>query len=114
MENRPFYLAVHRQVADLLRRGCVRTSFEFAKLLYSLDPWSDPHGALLHLDFLAIKSGMHQWLIDVFSLFAEKKGDPRRIVPSVLPGWTYARALALMIAENAEKSVSPQCCSMKL
>ncbi|KAJ3542667.1 hypothetical protein NMY22_g3426 [Coprinellus aureogranulatus] len=104
VENRPFYLAVHRQVADLLRRGCVRTSFEFARLLYSLDPWSDPHGALLHLDFLAIKSGMHQWLIGVFGLFSEKKGDPQRMDPSLLPGWTYARALALRIVEDAEKS----------
>ncbi|KAF6754099.1 transcriptional repressor TCF25-domain-containing protein [Ephemerocybe angulata] len=104
VENRPFYLAVHRQVADLLRRGCVRTSFEFAKLLYSLDPWSDPHGSLLHLDFLAIKSGMHQWLIDVFDLFNGEKGDPGRINPSLLPGWTYTRALALRVAELSDKS----------
>ncbi|KAJ2915984.1 hypothetical protein MD484_g4437, partial [Candolleomyces efflorescens] len=98
VENRPFYLAVHRQVADLHRRGCVRTSFEFAKLLYSLDPWSDPHGALLHLDFLAIKSGMHQWLLDVYGLFDGKNSESRRINPSLLPGWAYARALALRVA----------------
>ena len=50
--------------SDLQRRGCVRTAFEFARLLYALDPWTDPHGALLHLEFLAIKSGMEEWMLD--------------------------------------------------
>ncbi|KAG6852281.1 hypothetical protein C0991_001354 [Blastosporella zonata] len=59
VENRPFFLAVHRQmVADLQRRGCRRTTFEFARLLYSLDPWANPHGTLFHLNLLDLKGGM--------------------------------------------------------
>ncbi|KDR71096.1 hypothetical protein GALMADRAFT_229747 [Galerina marginata CBS 339.88] len=108
VENRPFFLALHRQITDLQRRGCVRTSFEFARLMYSLDPWNDPHGSLLHLDFLAIKAGMYQWLLDVYEVFAERqaKGDGQtnnRLNPSLLPGWAYARALALRISEDASK-----------
>ncbi|KAJ7705832.1 hypothetical protein B0H14DRAFT_2647207 [Mycena olivaceomarginata] len=38
IEHRPFFLAVHRQTT------------------LSLDPANDPHGALLHLDFLAVKT----------------------------------------------------------
>ncbi|TFY74297.1 hypothetical protein EWM64_g9715 [Hericium alpestre] len=103
VENRPFYLAVHRYVIDLARRGAHRTAFEFARLLYGLDPWTDPHGALLHLDFLAIKAGMHQWLLDIFSLFdaqtlAEKSGSnvlAGRVSVLALPGWAYSRALAI-------------------
>ncbi|KAJ4484000.1 transcriptional repressor TCF25-domain-containing protein [Lentinula lateritia] len=109
VENRPFFLALHRQASDLQRRGCMRTAFEFAKLLYSLDPWGDPHGAVLHLDFLALKAGMSQWLLDVFALFevnfAENPSTSPaqkslRVDPSVLPGWAYAKALALKLSDK--------------
>ncbi|KAH8999479.1 DUF654-domain-containing protein [Lactarius akahatsu] len=103
VENRPFYLALHRHVIDLQRRGIYRTAFEFARLLLSLDPWSDPHGVYLHLDFLAIKSGMHSWLLSFSQLFAPVvskasglEGSQSSQMPVIaLPGWAYARALAL-------------------
>ncbi|KAF8623167.1 hypothetical protein AX17_007523 [Amanita inopinata Kibby_2008] len=112
VENRPFFLAIHRQITDLHRRGCVRTAFEFARLLYSLDPWTDPHGALFHLDLLALKApGMGQWLLDVYDVFASRRryrgkgkdGGDARMDPSVLPGWAYSRALAMWMAEDAKK-----------
>ncbi|KAJ7683568.1 transcriptional repressor TCF25-domain-containing protein [Mycena rosella] len=106
IENRPFFLAVHRQTTDLQRRGCVRTAFEFARLLLSLDPANDPHGALLHLDFLAVKTGMGQWLLDMFDLYSARRLQPQtkdaRADPSLLPGWSYARALALRISDKAK------------
>ncbi|KAF9501695.1 DUF654-domain-containing protein [Pleurotus eryngii] len=113
VENRPFFLAVHRQVIDLQRRGCVRTAFEFARLLLSLDPWEDPHGALFHLDFLALKAGMGSWLLEMYDLHASKTNSSpessktgrqsARLNPTVLPGWLYARALALRYDEDARK-----------
>ncbi|KAF9037062.1 transcriptional repressor TCF25-domain-containing protein [Panaeolus papilionaceus] len=107
VENRPFFLALHRQTTDLQRRGCVRTAFEFAKLLYSLDPWEDPHGATLHLDFLAIKSGMSQWLLDMFEVFDVRRSNAStsdaRLDPTFLPGWAYAKALALRNLEETSK-----------
>lgn len=107
VENRPFFLALHRQVSDLQRRGCVRAAFEFARLLYALDPWTDPHGALLHLDFLAHKAGMSQWLLDVWDFFAthasNEKAYSGRLVPTALPGWAYARALALYVREEEHR-----------
>ena len=87
----------------------MRTAFEFARLLYSLDPWTDPHGSLLHLDYLAIKTGMAQWLIDLWDLFSPelekevkdgKSPYVRRIIPNILPGFAYARSLALFIREE--------------
>ena len=85
---------------DLQRRGCVRTAFEFARLLFSLDPLTDPHGALLHLDYLALKAGMGQWLLDVWNHYDENLdkaplGYGMRVDVTSLPGWAYARALAL-------------------
>ncbi|GLB33138.1 putative DUF654-domain-containing protein [Lyophyllum shimeji] len=114
VENRPFYLAVHRTVGDLQRRGCPRTAFEFARLLYALDPWTDPHGAVYHLEMLALKSGMGGWLVEVWEHFRglreartemgmkEKETGEARMDPSVLPGWAYARALAMRMREDAE------------
>ncbi|KAJ7174569.1 transcriptional repressor TCF25-domain-containing protein [Mycena filopes] len=106
IENRPFFLAIHRQATDLQRRGCVRTAFEFARLLLSLDPSNDPHGALLHLDFLAVKTGMGQWLLDMFDFYSTRRSGPQtkdaRADPSLLPGWSYARALALRTAGKAK------------
>ncbi|KZT23178.1 DUF654-domain-containing protein [Neolentinus lepideus HHB14362 ss-1] len=107
VENRPFFLAVHRLILDLQRRGCPRTAFEFAKLLYSLDPAADPHGALLHLDSLAVKAGGTDWLIEVYDFFNDMKKVSElegRMDPSVLPGWMYSRALALRMKEYANKS----------
>lgn len=91
---------------DLQRRGCVRTAFEFARLLYSLDPWGDPHGALLHLDYLAVKCGMWQWLLDVWEFFEQwwtKDKQKNRVNVTFLPGWAYARALSLKAQEDAKK-----------
>ncbi|KZP07253.1 DUF654-domain-containing protein [Athelia psychrophila] len=106
VENRPFFLALHRQVTDLQRRGCYRTAFEFARLLYSLDPWSDPHGALCHLDYLAIRCGMGAWLLEMWELFdgfAQDKSRKNRVNVNFLPGWAYAKALALRAQEDAKK-----------
>ena len=91
----------------LQRRGCVRTSFEFARLLYGLDPATDPHGALLHLDYLAVKAGMQQWLLDIWDAQSKFKDDEwkGRVHVRALPGWAYSRALAMYIKEGSNVSV---------
>ena len=108
--------------SDLQRRGLHRTAFEFAKLLLSLDPWSDPHGAYLHLDFLAIKCSMHSWLLSFSEIFApvisqtpsrsSEPEEPPLGYPPVcaLPGWAYARALAFRAEGDSHASqVRPKC-----
>lgn len=102
VENRPFFLALHRQTSDLQRRGCFRTAFEFARLLYSLDPHNDPHGAIFHLEFLAVKTNMTKWAIDMWEAQVPEMGDnPKRICVRSLPGFSYSRALALFLEEEA-------------
>jgi hypothetical protein len=71
--------------------------------MYSIEPWNDPHGALFHLDFLSIKAGMQQWLLDIYDIFANRPTTDKRLNPSVLPGWAYARALAFKLVEDASK-----------
>ncbi|ESK89923.1 transcription factor 25 (basic helix-loop-helix) [Moniliophthora roreri MCA 2997] len=98
VENRVFFMAVHRVVADLTRRGLTRTAFEFARLLWALDPWADPHGALFHLEFLAPK-GMGSWMEEVSQVFEQREADSQgRMNPTVLPGWTWSRAVVLRLS----------------
>ncbi|KAL8874163.1 MAG: hypothetical protein Q9174_000468 [Haloplaca sp. 1 TL-2023] len=57
MENREFWLAAWRYIANLGQRGTWRTTYEWAKLVFSLDPEGDPFGMGLILDQLAIRGG---------------------------------------------------------
>lgn len=112
------FMALHRIISYLGRRGCWVTAFNFAKLLFSLDPMvsradslsnspcllthqNDPHGAAFWLDFLAIKSGNHAWLLSMF----EEQGEqfPAAVFQGY-PGMAFAYALACRAREDAEKS----------
>jgi len=90
---------------DLQRRGCPRTAFEHARLLISLEPLVDPHGVYLHLDYLCVKAGLGDWLLDVWSVYRSTSYEDSAdyIDPSVLPGWSYARALILRAKEKEKK-----------
>ncbi|KAG8742356.1 hypothetical protein FRC10_001637 [Ceratobasidium sp. 414] len=110
IENRPFFLALHRHVLSLSRRGTPRTAFEFARLLFALDPVGDPHGATSHLDFLSVKAGMGQWLLDVWDVWpkarqevAENPLASHGIDVHCLPGWAYTRALILYDIEEKKR-----------
>jgi hypothetical protein len=50
---------------------------------------------------------MDQWLLDLSGYFSELEADGQnlknRIDPTLLPGWNYARALALRISEDNKK-----------
>ena len=74
----------------------MRTAFEFARLLWALDPWTDPHGALLHLDFLVPKTREAGWASEVESVWGSLREKGERLVPlRALPGWCWSRALSL-------------------
>ncbi|KAF8607494.1 DUF654-domain-containing protein [Ceratobasidium sp. AG-I] len=113
IENRPFFLALHRHVLSLSRRGTPRTAFEFARLLFALDPVGDPHGAAFYLDFLSAKAGMGQWLLDVWELWPEARKDiadnplaSHGIDVRCLPGWAYTRALILYDMESKKRETA--------
>jgi hypothetical protein len=89
--------------SDLQRRGCFRTAFEHARLLLALDPAGDPHGALLHLDFLAPKAGLGAWALELWAAHATRGPTPGAWDVTALPGWAFARALALRQREDAAK-----------
>jgi hypothetical protein len=130
VEDRGFWLAAHRNVNFLGRRGTWRTSLEWVKLILGLDPPRDPHGMLLWLDFLSIKSRQHTWFLDTIEkLDAALTQDQERSSEVIAHGQTpfdddlprfanvkdgkgslnwclglmYARALALRAIEKEER-----------
>lgn len=74
----------------------MRTAFEFARLLWALDPWTDPHGALLHLDFLVPKTREAGWASEMENVWESLRENGDQLAPlQALPGWCWSRALTL-------------------
>ncbi|KAK7511127.1 Nulp1-pending protein-like protein [Phyllosticta citriasiana] len=59
-ENREFWLAAWRYIANLGMRSTWRTVYEWAKLLLSLDPENDPYCVRLVIDQFAIRGRQQQ------------------------------------------------------
>lgn len=72
-ENREFWLAAWRYIANLGQRGTWRTAYEWAKLLLSLDPEGDPYAVLMVIDQLALRGGQAEHFLEVaFNKVLEK------------------------------------------
>ncbi|GME65368.1 Basic helix-loop-helix Nulp1-type [Neofusicoccum parvum] len=64
-ENREFWLAAWRYVANLGMRATWRTVYEWSKLLLSLDPENDPYCVRLVIDQFAIRGRQQQDFINL-------------------------------------------------
>ncbi|KAG0356542.1 transcriptional repressor TCF25-domain-containing protein [Gamsiella multidivaricata] len=96
VENRSFFLAIHRHIQFLGRRGCWRTAFEFNRLLLSLDPKNDPLGALLSIDFYALKAQEYVYLTKLYERMEVDHGLNR------MPNFLYSIAMAYFHLETAQ------------
>lgn len=66
-ENREFWLAGWRYIANLGQRGTWRTTYEWAKLLLALDPREDPHCVRKIIDQLALRGGQAEHFLKLCS-----------------------------------------------
>ncbi|KAJ1957955.1 hypothetical protein GGI12_004873 [Dipsacomyces acuminosporus] len=96
IESRSFFLALFRHMQFMARRGCWRTVFEVNKVLLSLDPEQDPYGALLTLDFHALKCKQYEYVQAFVRDWAWSSVD--------MPNWAYSSALAEFMLERNSKS----------
>ena len=64
-ENREFWLSAWRYVNNLGQRGTWRTSYEWAKLVLSLDPEEDPYRICLILDQIALRGGQSEHFLQL-------------------------------------------------
>ncbi|CAG8461969.1 13926_t:CDS:10 [Cetraspora pellucida] len=99
-ENRSFFLALFRHIQSLSRRGCWQTSFEFTKLLLSLDPINDPLCTLRFIDYLGLKARQYSY---VLSLANEWNHHDLQNWPN----FVYSAALAKFQLELQNDSKNP-------
>jgi hypothetical protein len=97
-ENREFWLAAWRYIVNLGQRGTWRTAFEWAKLVLSLDPESDPYCMHLLIDQLALRGGQFEQLIKLVEVDKDVI-DWGQLSPNV----RISYALALHKAKQPEK-----------
>ena len=73
VENRGFFIALFKHILYTGGKACYRTSLDLCKLLLSLNIESDPLGAVLLIDFYAVRSSQYEYLIDFYDTFASLK-----------------------------------------
>ncbi|KAG2531334.1 hypothetical protein JM16_001094 [Phytophthora kernoviae] len=114
--NGMFFTALFLLMKLVGRRGCMRSAFETAKLVLSLDPQGDPMNVLLAIDYYALTSRQCQFLIDLVasktpavdrfpssSIDAgskKKAGSGSSEDISALPNLQFSLALAHYFLEN--------------
>jgi hypothetical protein len=101
---------------DILgRKGCSRTASEYCKFLLGTNPFTDPYGALLRLDFYALRAHDYQTYIDFvrklpLELHAEEPSSSMLILPNVLLSVALAKH-AMLLERDPERAPTHQ--SMK-
>ncbi|XP_054712042.1 transcription factor 25-like [Uloborus diversus] len=91
VENRSFFIALFKHIMYVGQRGCNRTALEFCKFLLSLDPEEDPLCAILMIDYYALRSQQHDYLIRLF-----QEWDMTRNL-SQLPNFAFSIPLAMFL-----------------
>lgn len=99
--NIPIFNALLNAYHFSMRRGCPRSAFELCRLVLSLDR-RDPVGALLLLDYAALRSKQWAWLLEIYiESFAALQSRLKRAAkspPALVPSGKLAVELALRCA----------------
>lgn len=96
-ENRSLFVVLFKHAQYLEARACCRTAFEISKLILSLNPDVDPLAMVLIIDYYAIRSKQHGWLVK----FYEEYNVIRNL--SQLPNMAYSYALALFLLNGGKE-----------
>ncbi|EQC35964.1 hypothetical protein SDRG_06706 [Saprolegnia diclina VS20] len=103
-DNAAYFRALFFLMKQVGRRGCVRSAFEIAKLIWSMDPKGDPMHVLLCLDYYALAARQCQFVLDLYASHTEvvvRHGSaavpthPASATVDALPGLQFSAALAL-------------------
>ncbi|OQR82529.1 hypothetical protein ACHHYP_15897 [Achlya hypogyna] len=110
-DNASYFRALFFLMKQVGRRGCVRSAFEIAKLIWSMDPKGDPMHVLLCLDYYALAARQCQFVIDLYEshtdVIIRKEGKvvptyPKTLPVSTLPGLQFSAALARFLLGDVD------------
>jgi hypothetical protein len=87
--NKVFADCIVKYIDILGRKGCSKTALVYCKFLLSISPFNDPYGALLRLDFYALRAHEYDFLIDFirrlpFELHQDEPSSSLLILPNIL------------------------------
>eukprot|EP01017_Pseudomicrothorax_dubius_P003334 TRINITY_DN10452_c0_g1_i1.p1 TRINITY_DN10452_c0_g1~~TRINITY_DN10452_c0_g1_i1.p1 ORF type:complete len:399 (+),score=66.09 TRINITY_DN10452_c0_g1_i1:249-1445(+) len=106
--SRPLFVALSRFLLVLTKKGCHKSAFEYAKVLLRLNPYEDPHGALILVDHHALTARQYTFVTQFPHLFGKDHYPAGTPEPSLiyLPSSLYSTALAkfLPAVENGTLS----------
>ena len=88
VENRCLFIVLFKHISFVGGKSCYLTAFELSKLLLSLDAENDPLGAILLLDFYAMRSCQYEFLVEFYDTFNSSKHL------SLMPNFALSVALA--------------------
>lgn len=102
-ENRAIFIASFRHIGFVASRGCWRTALEYTKVLLSLSPEDDPLGAILMLDYYALRANANEYLRQVYAEW----NSARQL--DMLPNFAYSIAMAeFVLSTEPETDISNQ------
>lgn len=96
--NRELYLTIWRYMRNLEQRGTWKTAFEWSKLLLQMNTVSDPFGATLMIDQLALRGRQHEQFLHLAS---DEAYGPAW---SHLPNIQISKTLALLRAQKPKEA----------
>lgn len=84
-ENREFFLAGWRYIQNVSMRATWRTAYEWARLVYQMDPVNDPYAVLYMMDQVALRARQPELFLRLYhcqSLISQGKASvSRRCLP---------------------------------
>ena len=89
-----FFASLNRFMDVLGKKGCYKSALEYNKFLVKLNPYQDPVGGLLTIDYNALSSQNYDFLISFPHKFGKQyyRSDEYSLI--YLPNYTYSCALA--------------------
>lgn len=103
--SRIFFVALNRFMDVLGKKGCYRSAFEYNKFLVKLNPYHDPVGGLLSLDYNAISSQNYDFLISFPHKFGKQYYKSDKFSLIYLPNYLYSCALAKFLKIVADEDL---------
>ncbi|CCI46609.1 unnamed protein product [Albugo candida] len=108
--NATFYKALFMYMQQAGRRGCMRSAFELARMIFALDPHGDPVSVVLALDYYALASRQYAFIlalldaniqpVDRFTESARSEVESHSL--SSLPNLYLSSALAMFHSGKKE------------
>jgi len=107
--SKSFFLALSRFIDLLGKKGCYKSALEYNKFLVKINPYHDPVGALLTLDYNSVSAKEWDFLLHFPNKFGKQyyKKDEYSLI--YMPNFLYSVALCKLykfIEEDEEAGMS--------